>query len=172
MFLNTIKSFLLNKTLKKQLCDVQQDRLKGAVKRVGLVVDESRFIETNALIQEIVFNGIEEENIEVIVYRETVKSNEVYSQPTFGLKDLNLKGEFTPQVINDFISEEFDLLISYYDEEKPFLMFLTHNSKAKFKVGFSSIDNRLNHFSLNIPQVNYKGFAQELFRYLKILNKI
>ena len=96
----------------------------------------------------------------------------MYSHPTFGLKDLNFKCEFTQQAINEFISDEFDLLINYYDEEKPFLLLLTNNSKAKFKVGFSAVDKRLNHLLINIALEDYKGFTHELFRYLKILNKI
>ncbi|MGQ7944515.1 DUF6913 domain-containing protein [Flavobacterium sp. WC2509] len=172
MFLNNIKSFLLKKTLKRQLCNVKEESLNRPVVRVGLIVDESHFLETNALKQEIVLNGIADNAIKIIAYRDVIKSKQVYSQLTFGLKDLNLNGEFTQEVINEFISDEFDLLISYYDEDKPFLLLLTNNSKAKFKVGFSTVDKRLNHLLFNIALENYKGFTNELFRYLKILNKI
>lgn len=172
MFLNYIKSFLLKKTLKKQLCDVKKETLNCPLTRVGLIVDESHFLKTADLKNEIISNGITEDNIKVIVFRDVLKSKEVYLEPTFGVKDLNFKVEFTQQLINEFISEEFDLLINYYNEEKPFLMLLTNSSKAKFKVGFSTVDKRLNHFLINIDPGNYKGFASELFRYLKILNKI
>ena len=72
---------------------------------------------------------------------------------------------------NDFINEKFDLLISYYDVEKAILLKITHNSKAQFKVGFSSVDKRLNHLMINTNAENYKVFVHELFRYLKILNR-
>jgi hypothetical protein len=172
MFLNTIKNFLFKKNLKKQLNNVKDESLNCPVTRVGLIVDESHFLETNALKQEIISNGISGNNIKIIVYCDNVKDKELYSEPTFGLKDLNLKGEFTQQAINDFISEEFDLLINYYDKEKPFLLLLTHNSKAKFKIGFSVVDKRLNHLLINVALEDYKSFAHESFRYLKILNKI
>jgi len=172
MFLNTIKNFLLKNKVRKQLNNVKDESLNFPVATVGLIIDESHFLETNALKQEIISNGISGDNIKIIVYRDHVKDKELYSEPTFGLKDLNLKGEFTQQPINDFISEEFDLLINYYDEENPFLLLLTHNSKAKFKIGFSVVDKRLNHLLINIALEDYKSFAQESFRYLKILNKI
>ena len=172
MFLDHIKRFVLKRNLKKSLHDVKDESLNSALVRLALIVDESNFAKTVALKQEIVSNGISENNITVIAFRDDIKNNEVYLEPTFGLKDLNFKSEFTQQPINEFISKEFDLLISYYDEENPFLMLLTHRSSAKFKVGFSSVDNRLNHFILNIDIENYKGFTSELFRYLKILNKI
>jgi len=172
MFLNYIKSFVLNKTLKKRLRNVKDESLNSPIVRVGLIVDESSSLETAALKQEIISNGILENNIKVIVFRDVLKSKEVYLEPTFGLKDLNFKGGFKQESINEFISEEFDLLINYYNEEKPFLLLLTNSSKAKFKVGFSTVDKRLNHFLINIDPENYKGFTNELFRYLKILNKI
>ncbi|HKO77368.1 MAG TPA: hypothetical protein VJU52_09130 [Flavobacterium sp.] len=172
MFLNYIKSFVLNKTLKKRLRNVKDESLNSPIVRVGLIVDESSSLEAAALKQEIISNGILENNIKVIVFRDVLKSKEVYLEPIFGLKDLNFKGGFKQESINEFISEEFDLLINYYNEEKPFLLLLTNSSNAKFKVGFSTVDKRLNHFLINIDPENYKGFTNELFRYLKILNKI
>ena len=41
-----------------------------------------------------------------------------------------------------------------------------------FKVGFETIDKRVNHFMINLPAENYKEFISELFKYLKILKKI
>jgi hypothetical protein len=172
MFLNYIKNLLVKKTLKKSLRNVMTDGQKNPIKTIGLLVDESYFLKINDLIKEIVSNGIAETDIKVIVFRDVLIKNEVYSYLTFGLKDFNFKGEIELQSINEFISEEFDLLINYYDVEKPVLLLLTNNSKAKFKVGFSSIDKRLNHLMIASSTENYKVFVHELFRYLKILNKL
>lgn len=172
MFLSTIKFFLLKKSLKKQLSNVKQESLNCPIATVGLIVDDSIFFETSELKKEIILNKIASDTIKIIVYCDALKTKQVYSHPTFDSKVLNYRGEFNQKEINDFISDEFDLLISYYTVEKPFLLLLTHKSKAKFKVGFSTIDKRLNHLLINIAVENYKGFVQELFRYLKILNKI
>jgi len=64
------------------------------------------------------------------------------------------------------------MLISYYDIEKAALLLVTQRTNANFKVGFSTIDKRLNHFMINTVAENYTVFTNELFRYLKILNKI
>ena len=172
MFLNYIKRILIKKALKNSVRNVKTDSQKNPIKKVGLLVDESFFLETNDLIKEIVSNGITQGSIKVIVYRDLLKKNEVYSHPVFGLKDFNFNGKVGSQIINEFILEEFDLLINYYDVEKPVLLLLTNKSKAKFKVGFSSIDKRLNHLMITGNIENYKVFIHELFRYLKILNKI
>ena len=172
MFSNTLKSFLLKKNLKRQLFNVKEESLSCPVVKIGLIVDESNFVKTDELKQEIISNGIADGNIKIIAYRDVLDPKKVYQHSTFGLKDINLKGKFTDKILNEFISEEFDLLINYYNENKPFLLFLTQNSKAKFKVGFSNVDKRLNHLLINIALEDYKGFSHELFRYLKILNKI
>ena len=172
MFLNYIKNYFLIKFLKNNLHNVKTGSSIASIQTVGLLVDESYFFEKEALIKEVIANGIQESNIKIIVYRDKWKKNEVYSQPTFGTKHLNWNAQINNQEVNNFINEKFDLLISYYDVEKAFLLKITQYSKAQFKAGFSSIDKRLNHLMINTNAENHKVFVHELFRYLKILNKI
>ena len=172
MFLKYIKDYFLKRILKKNLQNVKGMASSVSIQTVGLLIDESYFFEKEALVQELISNGIVESNIKVIVYSDKLKKNEVYSQLTFSIKHLNWKSEITNPAVNDFINESFDLLVSYYDVEKAILLNITHNSKALFKVGFSSVDKRLNHLMINTNAENYKVFVHELFRYLKILNKI
>jgi len=172
MFLNYIKDFFLKRILKNSLHNVKSSGLGTPIQTVGLLIDESYFFEKDNLVKELISNGILEKNIKIIAYRDKFKKNEVYLQPTFGTKDLNWKSEITNSAVNNFIQEKFDLLISYYDVEKAVLLKTTHDSKAQFKVGFSLIDKRLNHLMINTNAENYKVFAHELFRYLRILNKI
>ena len=171
MFLNFIKDFFLKRILKNNLHNVMISSA-SSIKTVGLLIDESYFFEKDALVKELKANGILESDVKLIVYKDKLRKNEVYSLPTFSIKHLDWKAEITYPAINDFINEKFDLLISYYDVEKAILLKITHNSKAQFKVGFSSIDKRLNHLMINTNAENYKVFVHELFRYLKILNKI
>nr|WP_240034589.1 hypothetical protein [Flavobacterium silvisoli] len=144
----------------------------GLIKTVGIVFDETYFYEREALVQELIQNGIEENNIKVLVYKDKIKKNETFEYPVFSHKDLSWHATFDKREVNDFIKEPFDLLINYYDTEKVALLLVSHLSKAGFKVGFTSIDKRLNHFMINTNAENYKVFMDELFKYLKILNKL
>jgi len=45
-------------------------------------------------------------------------------------------------------------------------------SKAKFKVGFASVSKKLNHFMIGTHAEDHEVFMSELFKYLKILNKL
>ena len=171
MFLNYIKDFYVKKKLKNSLHNVKSNILSVGIQTVGLLIDASHFSEKEAFIQELTANGIPEQNIKVIVYKDRFKLNEVNSQLGFSDKNLNWNGEITNPNVNDFINEKFDLLISFYDVEKAILMLITHNSKAAFKVGFSSVDKRLNHLMIDTNLQNYKVFTAELFRYLKLFKQ-
>lgn len=172
MFIKFIKEISLKKILKNTLHNVKPSILSTPIKTIGLLIDESYFLEKEELVRELVVNGINHDNITLLVYKNKIKKNEVFQTPTFSAKDMSWKGDFSPNFINEFIATDFDLLISYYDIEKTPLLLVTNSSKALFKVGFSTVDKRLNHLMINTNAENYKVFVHELFRYLKILNKI
>lgn len=172
MFLNFLKDFIVKKTLKKNFQNSKNSESTQAVKKIGVLVDASVFSETESLIKQLEVNGILEDNITVIVYSDTFTGLEIKKRITFGAKHLKWNGKISSAEVNDFISKEFDLLISYYDTEKTILLKVTHSSRALFKVGFSSIDNRINHFMIQTNSTDFKLFISELFKYLKILNKI
>ncbi|WP_369801717.1 hypothetical protein [Flavobacterium sp. 2] len=137
------------------------------VQTIGLLVDESKFQYSKELIKELTLYGIASENIKIVAYRDKFKVKETYSVPTFGKNHIKWKGEITEKFLNEFIETEFDLLISYYEIEKAILMIITNSSKARFKVGFASVDNRLNRWMIKTEIENYKLFIKELFKYLK-----
>ena len=172
MFLNYIKEISLKRILKNSYKDLTNNQNLTVIKSVGLIIDESNFDKSEKLINEIVAGGIRKDNIKVIVYKDKLNQNEVFSYPTFNNKHINFSGKFTEKVVIDFINNQFDLLISYYEIEKSSLQIITNNSKANFKVGFANIDKRLNHLMINTTLDNYKIFTFEVFKYLKILKKI
>ena len=172
MFLNYIKDFSAKRILKNSLVNSRSTTALGTIKTVGLVVDESYFLETKSLIKSLVDQGILESDIEVLVYKDRLKKNREQNYPVCSANDLRWNGGLAAGKANDFIAKEFDLLISYYDLEKAVLLLVSHHSKAKFKVGFSAVDKRLNDLMITTNAENYLVFTHELFRYLKILNKI
>lgn len=172
MFLNRIKDFFTKKIVKKSLSNVKHSVSINPIKTIGIVFDESYFYEKEAMIEELVANGIKRGDIHFFVFKNHIKKNETFDYPVFSHKNINWNGTFDNTEVNTFETTPFDLLISYYDTEKAALLLFTHLSKATFKVGFSSVDNRLNHFMINTNAENYKVFIDELFKYLKILNKL
>lgn len=172
MFTKYIKELSVKKILKRSLHNVKPSSLATSVKTIGVLIDESYFAEKEQLVRELVGQGIRTEDVKLLVFRDKIKKNDVFSQPTFSAKQMGWNGDFSATFVNDFINTPFDMLISYYDMEKAPLLLVTHHSKALFKSGFSSTDKRLHHLMINTNAENYKVFVHELFRYLKILNKI
>jgi hypothetical protein len=168
MILNYIQEFIVKKSLKKNLYNnTIKETFTRNIQTIGLLVDESEFWQTKELINELVLQGIAPENIKIAVYRRKLNKNEIFSYPTFGKKSMDWKGSIKESFLDEFVKAEFDLLISYYDVERAVLMMLTNVSNAKFKVGFSSIDKKLNRWMINTDLGNYKLFIFELFKYLK-----
>jgi hypothetical protein len=172
MFLNYLKNFFTKKIVKDTILNVKHIESDGNIKTVGIIFDESYFYEKEALVLELVKNGILESNIKILVFKDKIKKNELFDYPTFSHKDLSWTATFDKSEVKDFIAQKFDLLINYYDTEKSALLLVSNQSKASFKVGFSSIDKKLNHFMIDTNAENYQIFIEELFKYLKILNKI
>jgi hypothetical protein len=172
MFLNYLKNFFTKKIVKNTLSNVKNISSDTTIKTVGIVFDETYFYEKEALVYELVDNGILESNIQILVFKDKIKKNEVFDYPTFSHKDLSWTATFDKSEVKEFVARKFDLLINYYDTEKSALLLVSNQSKASFKVGFASIDKKLNHFMIQTNAENYKVFIDELFKYLKILNKI
>lgn len=172
MFLNRIKDFFIKKKFRKSLQNVKLTDPGHPIKTVGIVFDEIYFKDKQALINALTSNGIPPRNIRFFVFRDVINKNETFDYPVFSYKDISWGGTLEKQEVTDFAHTAFDLLISYYDTEKAALMLLTQQSKAAFKVGFSSVDNRLNHFIIGTTAEQHRIFTDEMFKYLKILNKL
>jgi hypothetical protein len=172
MFLNYFKDFSTKKKVNKSLSNVKLLASTRTIKTVGIIFDESYFHEREALVYELIHNGIAEEDISILVYRNKIKKNEVFDYPVFCHNDLSWNATIDKEEVTSFVNEPFDMLINYYDEEKVPLILVSYLSKAGFKVGFSSVDKRLNHLMITTTAENYIVFMDELFKYLKILNKI
>ncbi|MFB9080937.1 DUF6913 domain-containing protein [Flavobacterium procerum] len=167
MFLNYTKEFFVKKSLKNNLNNKKNEVFSKDVQTIGLLIDESDFGYSEELITEFTLYGISPENIKTVSYVGKFDKKKTYERPTFGNTHIDWKGDIKEVFLNEFTDSEFDLLISFYDVEKPFLMLLTQKSKAKFKVGFATVDCSLNRWMINTEKKNYKLFVSELFKYLK-----
>lgn len=172
MFLRLLKGFFLKRKLKNSFANVRPEQVSGPVRTVGLLLDETYVGWREGITGALVSKGIGPEAITVLAFRDRVRKNERFDHPVFSMKDVSWTGSIDRAEVGDFTDRPFDLLISYYDVEKAPLLLVTQQSKAAFKVGFSTVDKRLNHFTIATVAEQYQVFVDELFRYLKILNKI
>lgn len=172
MFLKLIKNFSAKRILKKSSLNVKPDETANKVESVGILIDETDFDKKDDLVMELVTSGIDLNNIEILSYKNKYKKKDDITCSHFSSKDITWLGTIEKDNVKQFKSKKFDLLISYYDVTKTPLLIVTHRSKARFKVGFSSVDSRFNHLMIDINMKDYKTFMAELVKYLKILNKL
>ena len=172
MFYKIIKNFFLKKNVTKRLLKQKNQLAQQKIATVGLLVDETYFSNTEALVDQLISKGIEKDNITVLIYKDKIKSKELIASPFLSLKNISFAGEIDKTEVLNFLDTPFDLLINYYDVNKYALLLLSIKSKANFKVGFDTVDKRVNHFIIKTLVDEYEMFTLELFKYLKILNKI
>lgn len=170
MFLDLFKNLSLKKVIKAYLPKTKEPS-KNKILLVGLLIDGTHFEKTEELIDELSNYGIRKENIKTLVYTK-IKHPENKLFSFFSSKDFSLSGEFTNKELDVFVETPFDLLVSYYNKNQIKITYLTAKSKADFKVGFVMEQKNFNHLMIDVPLSDYKLFAQELFKYLKSLDKI
>ena len=172
MFLKFIKDLSIKRVLNNSSDTVNYTEHEKKIQTVGVLIDETTFSNKEEFIQKLLDYGISIENLSVLVFKDNYRKKEEVLDPHFSFKNISWLGTIESQQVKDFVSKDFDLLISYYTENKAPLRLVTHLSKAKFKVGFVSVDNRYNHFLIDTQIENYTLFTNEMFKYLRILNKL
>lgn len=167
-----IKRFFLRKIINKKVLNLNEDIPNDKIHTIGIIVDTTYFFDTEKLVTEIKSKNVSFKDVKVLSYNDKVKHKDSLSAYSFSIKDISITGEIKVIEVHDFLNYPYDLLISYFDEEKLPLLLAVSSSKAKFKVGFSKINFKFNHFIIDADAKDYKNFISELFKYLKILNKI
>jgi hypothetical protein len=172
MIYKIVKDFFLKREVNSKLRNYQLQVSSNKIVKVGLLIDANYFTNQEVLIEQNLKQGILRENIEILSFVNKNKKTILEKFDYFFRKDISLGGLFKSERVTNFTEQSFDMLISYYDIQKPTLLLVTRSSKAKFKVGFQTIDKRVNHLVINTIAENYSEFISELFKYLKILKKI
>lgn len=172
MFLKIIKNFLLKNKVSKLLSNTPANHSADIIQSVGLIFDGNLNIELENVLKELVEHGIDENQIKVLIFTNKKNKIEVFNHELVTYKQFNWSGELTHSKAELFLNTNFDLLINYHEFDKSPLVYLSYLSKANFKVGFNTQDKTVNKFMVNTNIYNYQLFVEELFKYLKILNKI
>ena len=118
------------------------------------------------------FIKVRPNRMKIIAFSESKKDMVNTWDECYNPKDFGWKGSIKNKALQSFLDTEFDLLISYYKEDVLELKMMTGLSKAKFKIGNLQSDERINDVIIKTSLVEFHLFKEEVFKYLKILNKI
>lgn len=172
MFLNRFKKKsnqnYINKILKSRKTSVNSNKIES----VGIILNLDEFNEYDNLRLFLKNIGIRENKVKFITFITDEKSAPNSWDSYFNPKNFGWNGKIKNVELQEFINTKFDALISYYKEDRLELNTVTALSKANFKIGISSNDQRLNDFIIDVKPNQINIFKKEIIKYLKVLNKI
>ena len=170
MLFQGIKNKALAKRYDKLLASQHKNfnpNLSHGVKTIGIITDDLSFDIAPVVDELSKLINVAKDSISIVFYsnKELGEKDFLYFTP----KSLDWKGKISSETVSQFIYYPFDILINYSKEDNKIVNMIVAMSKAKFKVGYDTVDNRLYQFMLTQSATNTQEFNKELVRYLKIL---
>lgn len=170
-----IASFVLNRKSKKSVRKKQFINLDNA-KNIG-IISNNQNEKSNDVIKEFV-NFLSQKNIQVYVVEFINKKikNDNYLKKKgfnfFSLKDINWYYKPKSIIVDEFINNDFDILIDLSLNNNCFpIQYINALSKAKFKVGKFYESPNYYDFMINIDTNNdLKFFIEQIKHYLTMIN--
>lgn len=136
-------------------------------KSLGILIDKKEVASVEAIVTSFRQKGYVFDQIKVLVYSGFIKDKKS-SYPSFSLIDFSLNGVLKSSIVNDFINTDFDLLMNFYDKDTIPLVYVSTTTKAKFRVGVASVSKSVNHFSLEVKELNASQYVNHLVDYINI----
>nr|WP_299340812.1 hypothetical protein [Allomuricauda sp.] len=159
----------LQEEMEKPPLAVERDK---GITSIGCIVDVDNFPKADRFYDLIEEFSLRPNAIKIIGYKRDFDKNSPFAIQMFSDKDLGWKGDIENGYVLEFLGREYDLLINYYQEDNLLMKLLSVKTPARLKVGFSSLDPKLNDLILNTPFKDFDEFKEELKKYLTVLNEL
>lgn len=176
-----IKQFFANNTIKDQLSEKRSIGLNRfsfvGVRTVGILFDASNPEDYELVKRYVVYLREHAKKVKVLGY---FSSKEIpaftYSKleyDFFSAKETNWFGKPTTHIIDNFIEENYDLLIDLNIHDHFSLKYITALSKAKFKVGkYKEEDENIYDMMIDADNTQtLKYFLRQVDTYISMMNK-
>lgn len=173
MILKGLKKNAIKKNVEIHLGKRDTNQNISNLKTLAVLIDASQSINIVSLLKLANELGVKSDGLKVMGYKEDHKEimddkdAAYYSDKSFGVS-----GAIKSKSLQDFIDRDYDVLINFYEENSLELNYVAAASKAKFKVGFAAVDNRINDLIIGATTNDTNLFIAELKKYLKILQII
>lgn len=170
MIFKSLHEKLLKKKINKSLVDLgKQNRIKpNPIKSLGCIIDPSFPISVDVFIDLADSIGLKEKDLKIITFQENKNVFNVFSSMNITPECVSFYGNLIGNDSLEFISNDYDLLINFF-KSNSLLTLLSSKTKAKFRVGFESVDYKLNDLIFSNKIKKFKNFKIELIKYLKLI---
>ena len=158
----------ITKNLKKRTMFGVNDSLTT----IGFLVNEEEHINFDIFFDMSIALGVQQKDMKIFSFTDIKTKTPTLIQNKIFSNHFNWRGEINNNNALDFLNTQLDVLVSYYDTKNNYLNLMTSKSKAKFKVGFNGVDDRLFDLIINVDPQKNLDVKSELLKYFKVLNKI
>jgi hypothetical protein len=170
--LNKVKQYSLKRQIEKNLIERDFSQRNEALRYLGFIVDEAFFSDFEKLYAFGKEFGLHSKDVKIFTFVQTRRKIPSLRQNQISNKEFTWRGEIHSQNAKEFLDFPFDVLIGYYKGKHEFLSAMVAQSKAKFKIGYSGMDERLYDLLLAVDPQKPELFNAEAKKYLKIFKKI
>jgi len=178
-FINPMFSGLKNKSILRSIdSQIKKRELYNSaiqLKKLAVLIDAREDVDIFSIVKLADKLGVKSSQLKIMGFKDVkahVEEEKGGHTNYFDEKMVNYGGGFKSKTLANFVEESFDVIINFYEEDHKIMNLVAASSKAKFKVGFASVDNRINDLVIGTPSNNTDLFISELKKYLKILNII
>ena len=167
-----IQKIFIRKNITKNLKKRTMFGINDSLKTIGFLVNEEDHIDFEIFFDISNALGVQQKDTKIFSFTDIKTKTPTLIQNKIFSNHFNWRGEINNNNALDFLNINLDVLVSYYNTKNNYLNLMTSKSKAKFKVGFNGVDNRLFDLIINVdPQITL-DVKSELLKYFKVLNKI
>jgi hypothetical protein len=170
--LKRIQKIFFKKIVDNNLKNRDLSNINDQLHFIGFLVDEEIKIDFEKFYEISKELGLHEKDVKIFSFSEVKTKTPTLHQNKINNKHFTWKGEIHNQNANEFLETPFDVLVGYYRSKNDYLDVMVSKSKAKFKMGFKEIDNRLFDLLIDVDPLNINAIKKELVKYFRTLNKI
>ncbi|WP_299550234.1 hypothetical protein [Seonamhaeicola sp.] len=172
MILKGFKQKSNKKYLNKLLSERHVNVTGSKTESLGVILNIEEFNDFESFRKLADFIKIRANKLKIIAFSKIKKDDLNSWDDCFNPKDFGWSGAVNNVELQSFLDRDFDVLISYYQQDVLELKLMTAASRSKFKIGILQSDERLNDLIIKTDIKEFNVFKNEVFRYLTILNKI
>jgi hypothetical protein len=167
--INKFRQRFLEKKIQESITALKSSsrKLQKPIKTIGCIVDTSLDLDYSDILDLAFEIGLKEKDFKIISF-----SNSSYNDPFCKMriseKSVNFYGKIISADADEFISQNYDMLINYFGDNK-ILTLLSSKTNAKIRIGFDTSNQNINDIIFNDIFNNFKKFREQLLKYLNFL---
>lgn len=169
MFLNGFKVKSIIRKLKNKVANRNYTPSGSPIQTLGILQDEGapfdkkkRTVLAKAL-------GIKENDIEVFTYVAKLPKDQKQIEGMYSVKSIGWFATLKTATLKAFVAKDFDVLLSYYTDDRLPLRLVSGLSRATFKVGLAKEEDGLHDLVIITKIGEEMVLINELEKYLRIL---